>query len=136
MVRKYFDIAEAEATLPIISPLLRRAQQIWDRLESFEQVSIKKRIMTDGSQESYDFSDLDDITDTQLHRLKEDFYATVESIESTGALIRDLDQGIIGFFTKFEGREVFLSWRQGEKRIRFWHEADESAAGRKRIIEL
>ncbi|MBR9692491.1 DUF2203 domain-containing protein [Candidatus Woesearchaeota archaeon] len=136
MERKYFDIPEAEATLPTISPLLRRAQQIWDRLESFEQVSIRKKIMTDGSQESYDFSDLDDISDSQLLRLKEDFYATVENIESTGAFIRDLDQGMLDFYTKFEGREVFLSWRQGEKRIRFWHEADEGASGRKRILEF
>jgi hypothetical protein len=41
--------------------------------------------------------DFDDVYDCDANGTKEEFYATVEKIEAMGAIIRDLDQGLIGF---------------------------------------
>jgi hypothetical protein len=133
MAKRYFSINEAEDLLPSLSPLLTRAQALKDELDVKEQVAVRQRIMTDGSEESIDF---DDVYDCDANGTKEEFYATVEKIEAMGAIIRDLDQGLIDFYTEFEGRDVFLSWRHGERKIRFWHEEGEGGAGRKRILEL
>lgn len=133
MAKKFFSIKEAEAVLPTISPLVNRAQVLKEALERHEQVTLRQRVMTDGSEESIEFGEY---FDSELTSLKERFYNAVEKIESSGAVIRDIDQGLVDFYTRFEGREVFLSWREGEQKIRFWHEPHDGAAGRKRILEL
>ncbi len=135
MVRKYFGIPEAEDLLPSLAPLLNKAQRLKNKLERYEQVTLRKRIRTDGSEDSIDF-DSSEILDADFQAIKEKFYQAVEKIESKGCIVRDLDEGVLDFYAQFEGREVFLCWRQGEKRITHWHEADEGYAGRKRILEL
>lgn len=131
MVRKHFSIIEAESLLPRISPLLRRAQRLKAELERYEQVSMRQRVRTDGSEELIEFSE---ILDSEHQTLKESFYETVDKLCELGCIIRDLDQGIINFYTLFEGKDVFLSWQQGERRINHWHEPDETT--RKKIIDF
>jgi hypothetical protein len=135
VVRAYFSIGEAEALLPSLGALVERAQLLKQRLERYERVVVKRRVMADGTAELSDFS-IGETYDTQLQSLKEAFYAVVERIESLGCVLRDVEQGIVDFYARFEGRDVFLCWRLGERKIRFWHEAEDGAAGRKRIIEL
>jgi len=131
MVRAYFEIRSAERLLPVLAPLVRRAQEVKRELERYESVSIRRSIMTDGSA-VFDI----ELLDSELQGLKDEFYRVVEEIESRGCALRNVDQGIIHFYTRFEGRDVVLCWQADERRIRHWHEVDEGFAGRKRIVEL
>lgn len=54
----------------------------------------------------------------------------LEFIQSTGAIVKDLDQGLIDFPYHREGRLVYLCWKFKEKRISFWHEVDAGFKGR------
>jgi hypothetical protein len=56
-------------------------------------------------------------------------------VEQTGALLKDLDVGLIDFLTKYRGRDVCLCWKLGEERIQFWHSLEEGFRGRKPIDE-
>lgn len=131
MVRAYFSIGEAEALLPSLSSLVEKARDLKVSLDREERVSVRQTLMTDGSTELSDFGES---YDGQLNSLKESFYEAVEKIESMGAVLRDVEKGLVGFYTHFEGRDVLLCWRLGERRIRFWQELDEGA--RKRILEF
>src|SRR3989344_1815986 len=71
-----------------------------------------------------------------FHKLSYEFYANIEKIEDIGCIIKDLEIGIIDFYSEFEGREIFLCWKLGEKRIRFWHEVDSGYEGRRPILDL
>ena len=55
----------------------------------------------------------------------------LEKILSTGCLVKDLDVGLLDFPSVLNNEEVYLCWRLGEERIRFWHRQDEGFAGRK-----
>jgi len=55
----------------------------------------------------------------------------LERIEATGCLVKDLDLGLLDFPAMVDDEEVYLCWRLGEDRIRFWHRQDEGFAGRK-----
>ncbi len=134
MVRKYFTIDEAEAIIPSVTRLLTEAQDLKEKLECYESVVLKRRIMTDGSVAGAAIES--EILDSDLQRLKEAFYAKIEAMENIGCIIRSLDEGIIDFYARFQGEDVFLSWQQGERKIRYWHRADEPVTDRKRIIEL
>ncbi len=55
----------------------------------------------------------------------------IESIEATGCVLKDLDAGLLDFPAILGNEEVYLCWRVGEDRIRFYHRRDEGFAGRR-----
>lgn len=55
----------------------------------------------------------------------------LEKILSTGCLIKDLDIGLLDFPSIVDDQEVYLCWKLGEDRIRYYHRQDEGYAGRK-----
>jgi hypothetical protein len=56
---------------------------------------------------------------------------SIESIEATGCVVKDLDAGLLDFPAILDNEEVYLCWRVGEDRIRFYHRRDEGFDGRK-----
>src|SRR5713226_1753181 len=52
-------------------------------------------------------------------------------ILETGCLIKDLDVGLLDFPAVIDNQDVYLCWKLGEDRIRFYHRQDEGFAGRK-----
>jgi hypothetical protein len=59
--------------------------------------------------------------------------AALERMEATGCVVKDLEVGLLDFPAILNNQEVYLCWRLGEERIRFWHRQDEGFAGRKPI---
>jgi len=57
--------------------------------------------------------------------------AALERIEATGCVVKDLEVGLLDFPALIDNEEVYVCWRLGEDRIRFWHRQDEGFAGRK-----
>ena len=66
--------------------------------------------------------------DESLEKLK----ATVTRLQDMGALVKDLDKGLVDFPTLFRGEQVYLCWKMDEDKIGFWH-GDEGFSGRKPI---
>lgn len=60
----------------------------------------------------------------------------IHSIQDTGAVIKDINTGLLDFPAMKEGREVYLCWQHGEGEIAFWHEIDTGFAGRRSIDEF
>jgi hypothetical protein len=54
----------------------------------------------------------------------------LHAIEETGATVKDLDMGLCDFLGEHQGREVWLCWQYGEKRIGFWHDLDSGFSSR------
>jgi len=78
----------------------------------------------------------------ELHQLKgesekaeQELRATVEEIQQTGCVVKDLDEGLVDFPCLREGEAVYLCWKLGEQRIEYWHGIDEGFAGRKPLDE-
>ena len=67
--------------------------------------------------------------DTSISALKE----ALDEIDEAGAVVKDLDIGLLDFMTRYRDRDVCLCWKLGEDRIGFWHGADEGFRGRKPI---
>ena len=128
--RKYFTIDEAERLLPAIEKILMRTIKLNKALELLESIDI----------EVYDnnYDDLGKITkaNKQFHKLSYEFYDNIDKLENMGCLVKDPELGIVDFYCRFENRDIFLCWKMGEKRIRFWHEVDIGYMGRKPILDL
>ena len=60
----------------------------------------------------------------------ERLYSLVRQIQATGAVLKDINTGLVDFLALRNGREVFLCWRYGEDQIGFWHPVDTGFADR------
>jgi len=57
-----------------------------------------------------------------------EFEKELRAFSRWGAELRSVDPAHVDFFSRLEGKEVFLCWTEGETEIRFWHDGggDES----------
>ena len=65
--------------------------------------------------------------------LQETMTSALKKILETGCVIKDLDVGLLDFPSVIDNQDVYLCWKVGEDRIRFYHRQDEGFAGRKPI---
>lgn len=130
---KLFTLTEAERTRREVEPVLIEAIETHRKLQPLddELSTLAARIQTMGGiVVSYEHAarlrfDRD--------RLAESLRASLEKIQSTGCVVKDLDTGLLDFPAIVNNEEVYLCWRLGEERIRFYHRQDEGFAGRKPI---
>jgi hypothetical protein len=69
----------------------------------------------------------------QMDDSAEGLKRALESIQEMGVQVKDLEVGLVDFPTWFNGEEVLLCWRLGERGIAHWHGMTEGFRGRKPI---
>src|SRR6476646_4331386 len=122
---RLFTLTEAERTRREIEPVLIEAIELRKKLAPIveELGAISARIQwVGGSLVPYE--------ETARLRFEHDqlagsLKAAVERIQSTGCVVKDLDAGLLDFPAVINNEEVYLCWRLGEERIRFWHRQNE-----------
>jgi hypothetical protein len=132
---RYFTVAESERLLPEVERALRDAlfhkAEYLKADEELEASNHRIRVAGGSRVDRGAYLAMRSRRDTSTAALKD----AVEAVERTGAVLKDLDIGLIDFLTQYHGREVCLCWKLGEDRIRFWHGTDEGYRGRKPIDE-
>ena len=121
----YFTLREANETLITIRPLMDEVQTIRQKILAKQPEAwpaIEKSAGNGGNR--------------ALSNMVQDFEkldALVHRIQDTGALIKDINTGLLDFPALRDGREVYLCWQYGEGEIAFWHEVEGGFAGRQSI---
>ena len=67
----------------------------------------------------------------ELNTAITNFYKAIEGLESTGVVVKSIEEGLLDFPSLRFNEEVWLCWKEGETEIRFWHGKDEGFTGRK-----
>ncbi|MGQ0794895.1 MAG: DUF2203 domain-containing protein [Nitrosopumilaceae archaeon] len=67
----------------------------------------------------------------ELNTVMSNFYKAIEDLESTGVLIKSIEEGLLDFPSIRFNEEIFLCWKKGETEIKFWHGKEEGFMGRK-----
>ena len=131
MTKKYFTVESAQKQLPKIKKSLSKLQNIKKAIDVILSVRIDTR--------EVEFDEFHETT-TKLskgyHKLSYEFYKELENLEKIGCVLKDLERGLVDFYCRFEGTDIFLCWKLGEEKIKAWHEADDGFAGRKPIVDL
>src|SRR6184192_3189553 len=116
--RKYFTLAEANRTLPlvkrIVADLVTLHPEWRDLVSKYEQVGLRGRI------------------DEVACRIN-DYLGELEQI---GCVFKGFEQGLVDFYGKLDGKEIFWCWKQGEEKIEHWHELETGYAGRQAVPEV
>ncbi|OYD07476.1 DUF2203 domain-containing protein [Paludifilum halophilum] len=59
--------------------------------------------------------------EAQLEFLNIQMRSGIEAIRKTGALLKDIDWGLIDFPSRRQERDVLLCWKVDEPRVSHWH---------------
>ncbi len=120
----YFTIAAANEALPKIVEKYKNLQKQKQEVQKLEaQLNTQMSV-------SFNLADYVAIKQ-QLNAAVTQFYQLVEDLESTGVVLKSLEEGLLDFPSKRFDEEVWLCWKEGEKEIKFWHEKDVGFMGRK-----
>ena len=46
-------------------------------------------------------------------------------------MLKDAELGLVDFYGKLDGRDIFWCWKHGEDHIGHWHEIEAGFAGRR-----
>ncbi len=69
----------------------------------------------------------------QLNSKVTKFYGSIEDLEATGVVMKNIDEGLLDFPAKRFEEEIWLCWKAGEDGIKFWHDKDSGFGGRRPI---
>jgi len=130
---KLFSLSEAERVRAQIEPVLIETIESRRKLAELDEElgALRERIMRSGGLlVSYEKTAGRRLERNRLAGIIE---AAIEQIHSTGCIVKDIEVGLLDFPARMNGEDVYLCWRLGEDRIRFYHRQDEGFAGRKPI---
>jgi hypothetical protein len=128
--QRYFTVDEANEALvevrPLTEELVAHRRALVDLQE--RQSALTTRIAGNGGNvEPSELQDAQERLDEEVAGIAR----CVARIHELGALVKDLDDGLVDFPAKREGEDVLLCWRLGEDELAFWHGLDEGYSGRK-----
>ena len=129
---RHFTPNEANDELREIRPLTeelvmhRREQQ---RLQA-ERVELAAKIAGNGGGiDSQAIAGLEEAERSE----RVEIARCVDAIHNRGAIVKDVDEGLVDFPAVRDGEEILLCWRLGENEVAHWHGLEEGFAGRKQL---
>lgn len=128
---KLFTVQEANAVIPRLTPLLEKLRILRDAVLGLE-VEIDALELISDSKKTDSHSPLVQKT-AQYQQTVADFYAVIDSIHALGCVVKDVDTGLVDFYSLYKGKVVFLCWRLSEPEIGHWHEIGGGFATRQPI---
>ena len=125
-MKSYFSVNDANKILPTVIKKFSYAKKMKAEVMKMEQ-QLASDITPIASLEEYT------IIKRKLNSTITNFYQSIEDLESTGVVLKGLDEGLLDFPAKRFDEEIWLCWKEGETEIKFWHEKDTGFMGRKPI---
>jgi hypothetical protein len=127
---RHFTPEEANATLEQVRPLV---EELVDHRQSQQRAhgelrELEAKIAGNGGE--IDAQQLANLAEA-VDRARVGIAQCVNRIHGLGAIVKDLDSGLVDFPARHAGEEVLLCWQLPEPEVAYWHGLDEGFAGRK-----
>ncbi len=74
--------------------------------------------------------DLYDSFVTEIEFMHKQIMKSANQIQSFGCIVKDVNTGLVDFYSSIKKQNVFLCWQYGEKEIKYWHTIDSGFTGR------
>ena len=116
-------LEEAQALLLTVRPLVEQLQGLQRSIIQTNQ-QLNEMVAKLSAGNGYPIHAIKEqirqLTSHQLHLL-EAFQSALKQFEDTGCVLKDMNAGLVDFYSLRHGVLVCLCWKLGEPRIRFWH---------------
>jgi len=125
MAEKLYTVAEANALLPKLKPLLERVRETQKKLAEDKTVAmVREKAAQNGG----------GVPGKELAELTRTLEADLKQLQEWSIVLRDPAIGLIDFLHQRGNQVVFLCWKLGEgNQIEWWHPIDTGIAGRQRL---
>jgi len=122
---KYFTPPEADALIPKLEEIFEAVAELATQAE-IKAASLRDRRATEE----------EDLVGATIERSQLQFLASgindwMQKIVELGALPKGVSPALVDFPAKIGGREAYLCWKLGEKKVAFYHPMDEGFSTRK-----
>ena len=127
---RIFTLEQANEALAELRPIVERMVQHRRNLTAaqLQQAELVTRIAGNGGDMVP--SDLHEAADA-IQREAEAISECAGRINSVGAEVKSLEEGLLDFPAQRGDEVVLLCWKLGEDEIHYWHRVDEGFGGRK-----
>jgi hypothetical protein len=133
---RHFTLEQANALVPELARRMKMVLQLHVHLRTMCRALLRDGVRVTpeslASGEQPDVAGGAQLRVQHARGLYETVREAIAGIESLGAVVKDVEQGLVDL-PSWEGgaREVLLCWRVGETRIEWFHDVDAGFGGRK-----
>jgi hypothetical protein len=129
-----FSPEEANALLPFLE---QRLSLLFAKKRDLDQAQKELELMrlfqqTGATSANPDLALLE-TRERRASELGEELAEAVSAVHAKGCVVKDLEQGLVDFYSLKGDRIVFLCWQRGERRVSHWHSLSGGFASRKPI---
>lgn len=133
MSPKYFSLAEANRTLPLVKRVVADITTLFpkwrDLVYRYEMVAADSRAEWGESPEQLGLRN-------DIETVARDINGFLEELEQIGCVFKGFEAGLVDFYGKLDGRDILWCWKVGEDSITHWHELHAGFAGRQPVPDL
>jgi len=116
--KKYVSLKKANSLIPEVGRIVRDLMKLNNSLQLIESVDLEY-------EDDYEYMVNDVKGSIQLHKLYYEFYRKLDKLIGMGVYVKDIDLGLVDFFSTNEGHDIFLCWQIGEAKIEYWHDVED-----------
>jgi hypothetical protein len=133
MAHKYFTISEANRTLPLVRRIVGDITGVYPRwydlVHRYELVAAQARPEWGESAEQMELM-------RQIEGVAHEINGYLRELEEVGCVFKGFEDGLVDFYGRLDGRDIFWCWKQGEEKVGHWHELEAGFAGRQALPEV
>ncbi len=125
-----FTVDEANRLATELRPELTRIRELKAEYERLERRAAVLELAVAGTDPAN--PDAIELQNLQLHRrsLGERIGRGIRAVQTRGCLVKDLDRGLVDFYSLSGDRLIFLCWQLSEAEVSHWHTLDGGFGGR------
>ena len=132
-------LAEVNAVLPEVRQLVERLQGLQRAIADGEEQreALTKKLAGGNGHSRTALQDQLQAGTARQDQLVAEAEAAFNALGACGAMLKDLESGLVDFYGERAGEVILLCWRLGEeKRIQCWHTLEGGFAGRQPVDDL
>lgn len=122
---RIFDVEEADRILPLVRSIVRGMMEDWE-----ERRRVLERLES-LPDEGRDAADPASTLHAEVDALTEKLVEAAEELAELGVEFKGIEEGLVDFPARMGDELVYLCWKHGEDRVRWWHPLDAGYAGRR-----
>lgn len=134
--QRIFSVDEANELIPLLSLEFERIHRMKHHVGEHLQILQNHGVDLDPARplEKQDVPDPCWREAVRLVQMVKEIGNAVERINEAGCLVKDLDLGLVDFYSVIDGEPVLLCWQYGEPEVAHFHGLEEGYNSRRRIL--
>jgi hypothetical protein len=130
--QRIFSVDEANELVPLLALEFERIHRLRRHVGDHFQVLQDHGVEIDPSQplEAQNVPDGCWKEAVRLIQLVKEIGGAVERMNEAGCLVKDLEVGLVDFYSVIDGEPAYLCWQYGEPEVAYFHPLDEGFRSR------